>query len=194
MTFRTHGAMTFHLKSLFDSTLICFLSAQALSCYSCPTGTTFTDCATDHESKKCSEEIKHCITIKTFVEKSRSEQVLYLEKDCGLAVACQSDPTVLVCNMKNQSYIGQGNKMLNCTSRCCATDRCNDDDLPLLPSSSKPSPSATTTVVPGSLQTGDTLTTAKPTGCGSESSHLPLRMSIVFAGILQLALLNFDVM
>lgn len=149
---------------------------------------------TDHVTLKCSEDIKHCITIKTFVKKSRSEHVLYLEKECGLAVACSSDPGVLVCNMKNMSYIGKGHKMVNCTASCCTADLCNDDDLPLLPASSKPSPSANATVVPSSPQTGNTLTTAKPTGCGTESINLPLRMTIVFAAILQLALLNFDVM
>ena len=125
--------------------------------------------------------------------KSRSEQILYLEKECGLAVACQSDPAVLVCNIKNLSYVGGGNKMFNCTARCCTTDLCNDDDL-LLPSSTRPSPSVTATVVPNSPQSGDTSTTAKPTGCGSESCNLPLGTSIAFAAILQLALLNFDVM
>ena len=125
--------------------------------------------------------------------KSRSEQILYLE-ECGLAVACHSDPGVLVCNMKNLSYVGGGQKMLNCTARCCTTDLCNDDDLFLLPSSSRPSPSVTATVMPSSPQTRDTLTTAKPTGCGSESCNLPLRTSMAFAAILQLALLNFDVM
>ena len=174
--------------------LMWLISAEALSCYSCPTGTTFNDCATDHVTKKCSEDVKHCITIKTFVKKSKSEQILYLEKDCGLAVACQSDPGVLVCNMKNLSYVGGGHKMLNCTARCCTTDLCNDDDLPLLPSSSRPSPSVTATVVPSSPQSGDTLTTAKPTGRGSESSNLPLCTSVAFAAILQLTLLNFDVM
>ena len=80
--------------------------------------------------------------------------------------------------------------MLNCTARCCTTELCNDDDLPLLPSSSRPSPSVTATVVPSSPQSGDTLTTAKPTGCGSESCNLPLLTYIVFAAILQLAVLN----
>ena len=82
--------------------------------------------------------------------------------------------------------------MLNCTARCCTADLCND--LPVLPSSSKPSPSVTATVVPSSPQSGDTLTTAKPTGCGSESCNLSLRMSIAFVAIWQLALLNVDVM
>jgi len=168
-----------------------FISAQALSCYNCSTGTTFNECATDHVTKKCSEDIKHCITVKTFVEKSRREQVLYLEKECAVAIACQSDPGVLMCNSKNQSYARGGHKMLNCTARCCTADLCNDDDLPMLPSS----PSVTATIVPSSSQSGDALTTAKPTtGCGSESCNLPLRMSIAFATILQVALLNFNVM
>jgi len=102
-------------------------------------------------TKKCSKDIKHCIAVKTFVEKSRSE-VLYLEKECGLAIACQSDPGVLVCNMKNQSYVRRGHKMLNCTARCCTADLCNDDDLPMPPSS----PSVTATVVLSSPQPGDT--------------------------------------
>ena len=172
--------------------LKCFLSAQALSCYSCPTGTTLNDCATDYVTQKCSDKTKHCITIKTYVIKSSGEEVHYLEKQCGLAMVCgQDDPGSSVCSMKNTSYTGKGHTMANCTARCCTADLCNNDDLPLLPTSSRPSQSAIATVVPSFPQP---VTTAKPTGCGTESISLPVRITVAFAAILQLALFNFELM
>lgn len=146
-------------------------------------------------TQKCSDDKKHCITIKTYVNKNNGEQVLYLEKDCGEAVACgQSDPGSLVCNMKNISYTLKGHKMANCTARCCTADLCNNDDLPLLATSSSPSLSSIATAVPSSPQPGDAITTAKPTGCGTESISLAMRMTVTFAAIFQLALFNFELM
>ncbi|KAL9985448.1 hypothetical protein ACROYT_G007859 [Oculina patagonica] len=187
------------MKILFITftTLFTSYSAQALSCYSCPTGTTFNDCVTDHVIQKCSDDKKHCITIKTYVIKSSGEQVLYLEKDCGEAVACgQPDPGSLVCNMKNTSYTFKGHNMANCTARCCTADLCNSDDLPLLAiaTSSRPSLSVIATVVPSSPQPGDAITTAKPTGCGTESISLPIHMTVALAAVVLLALFNFELM
>ena len=147
--------------------------------------------------------------MKLFVRKSSGEEILYLDKQCGLDFVCNQPDPKYVCNIKNTTFTNQGHTMVNCTSRCCSTDMCNNDDLspppppPSTPVMTQPMPSialsvnasvvpsnqtgTNATVVPSTPQTGNSSTTATPADCGKGSINMPFRMTIVLTVVPQLA-------
>ena len=178
-------------------------SVHALSCHKCPSDSSFNDCLTNLESVTCTTGWNQCFNMKLFVRKSSGEEILYLDKQCGLDFVCNQPDPNYVCNLKNTTFTGQGHTMVNCTSRCCTTDMCNNDDLPpppppvSTPVVTHPMPSIalsinasgvpSATVVPSTPQNGTSSTMAAPADCGKGSINLPLRMAIVLAVVLQLA-------
>ena len=144
--------------------------------------------------------------MKLFVRKSGGEEILYLDKQCGLDFVCNQPDPNYVCNLKNTTFTSQGHTMVNCTSRCCTPDMCNDDDLPppppvpSTPVMTNPMPSivlsinasglhgnqtgTNATVVPSTPQIG---TMATPADCDKGSINIPLGLIIILAVMLQLA-------
>ena len=190
-----------------ERTNVGLFSVEALSCHKCPPDSSFNDCLTNLESVTCATGWNQCFNMKLFVRKSSGEEILYLDKQCGLDFVCNQPDPNYVCNLKNTTFTSQGHTMVNCTSRCCTTDMCNDDDLP--PPSPAPSMPVMTnpmssialsinasglhgnqtgtnaTVVPSTPQIG---TMATPADCGKGSTNIPLVMIIILAVVLQLAL------
>ena len=137
--------------------------------------------------------------MKVFARKSSGEEILYLDKQCGLDFVCNQPDPNYVCNLKNTTFTSQGHTMVNCTSRCCTTNMCNNDDLPPPPSTpvmslrmSSIALSINASGVPGN-QTGPTRPstpqteiTATPADCGKGSVNTPQRLTIVLAVVLQL--------
>ena len=164
------------------------LLASALSCHKCPTDSKLSDCVKNHVPEQCATDVgfDQCFTMKLFVKQSSGEEISYLDKKCGISFACnQPDPNYF-CNAKNLSLISQGHVMVNCSSRCCTSDMCNNDDLPSDPTTLPPvenSKSTNETISSPSLQNS---TVSTPPGCGTDSVNTPLRMTIVLAAVIQL--------
>ncbi|KAL9985447.1 hypothetical protein ACROYT_G007858 [Oculina patagonica] len=192
---------------ILSVTFVIFLaghSVQSLSCHSCPTDTSFNDCLTNVESVTCTVGWNQCFNMKYFLKKSSGEEVLYLDKQCALDFICNNPDPKYVCNAKNTTFIDAGHELINCTSRCCTTDMCNNDYLPT-PPIAPPEPSIAlsaavsatvapgnhtgnnVTAVPSTPRTGNTSTTATPAGCGTGSIKMPRRMIIALAAMLKLA-------
>lgn len=196
-------------RTMIDKATIGLFSVQALSCHKCPPDSSFNDCLTNLESVTCTTGWNQCFNMKLFVRKSSGEEILYLDKQCGLDFVCNQPDPKYVCNLKNTTFTSQGHTMVNCTSRCCTTDMCNTDDLPprppapSMPVTTRPMPSialsinasglpsnqtgTNATVVSSTPQIGISSTMATPADCGKGSMNIPLGMIIVLAVALQLA-------
>ena len=105
-------------------------SVQALSCHKCPAHSSFKDCLTNLEYVTCATGWNKCFNMKLFIRKSSGEEILYLDNKCGLDFVCNQPDPNYVCNIKNTTLTDQEHTLVNCTSRSCTTDMCNNDDLP----------------------------------------------------------------
>ena len=184
-------------------------SIQALSCHKCPADSSFNDCVTNLDSVTCATGWNQCFNMKLFVRKSSGEEILYLDKQCDLDFVCNQPDPNYVCNIKNTTFTDQEHTLVNCTSRCCTTDMCNDDYLPPPPPApsspviTQPMPSIALSINASGLhgnqtrtnaivalstpENGTSRTMAAPVDCGKGSINVPLGMSIGLAVVLQLA-------
>lgn len=168
--------------------IVLSLLASALSCYTCTTDSKYNDCIKNHVLKQCATDVgfDHCFTMKIFVKQNSGEEVAYLDKQCGVSFACNNPDPNYFCNAKNLSFIGQGHVMANCSSRCCNTDLCNNDDLPINPTTLPPIGNSTSMNATTSTPPPQNSTTNTPLGCGTDSVNTPLRMTIILAAVIQL--------
>ena len=184
-----------------------FFSAQALSCHKCPDDNSFNDCLANIETQSCAAGWNQCFNMKYLLKKSTGEEILYLNKQCGLDFICNQPDPNYVCNIQNTTFTNQGHELINCSSRCCTTNMCNNDDMPDTPPDVNPAPStplptaAVSGTVAPSNQTGNhttgnntivapstpRTTTATPAECGMGAIEKPRCKIIALAAVLQLA-------
>ena len=171
------------------------------------------------ESVTCATGWNQCFNMKLFVRKSSGEEILYLDKQCGLDFVCNQPDPNYVCNIKNTTFTDQEHTLVNCTSRSCTTDMCNNDDLtppppaPSTPVITHPMPSIALSinasglhsnqtgtnaiVAPSTPENGTSSTMATPADCGKGSlKWIKERVSLYFGGggliqnIFKLSLIN----
>ncbi|KAK2563688.1 hypothetical protein P5673_012667 [Acropora cervicornis] len=162
------------MKVLFICTLIIFLALTAvggLKCYGCSSGATLRDCLSNPSSITCTDGVgfDRCAFVQMHVTTNDSQQIAYLEKECGVSSLCSQQ--ALLCDTKNASFIKRGDVMHGCMFRCCDTDFCNTGDLNLpTPTSWTP---AFTPDNPTNSTANNTIITPDDTTIGSEPTSRP---------------------
>lgn len=158
-----------------------FFSVGGLKCYGCSSGSTLRDCLSNPSSVTCTDGVgfDRCTFVQMHVTTNDSQQIAYLEKECGISHLCSQQ--AFLCDSKNASFIKQGDVMHGCMFRCCDTDFCNTGDLNL-PTPTSWSPAFTPENLSNSTTNYTIITpvdTSRPKHCAACAVNRPLSVPVV---------------